>query len=132
MSSIIKQKDDGIDVFTPASDFTSKEGYSVTLASGVATLSASATVVIAGVIVVGGTVAEKASIAINGSTNGAVDVKLSGTVTRGDRLIQAADGTFVAVSGVGVSGNVICAVANRAGVSGDLCPAFLLTPRIVA
>lgn len=132
MASTIKQKDDGIDIFIPASDFTSKEGYGVTISGGTATQSASATVVVHGIIVVGGTVAEKATIAIPGACSGSVDFKLSGTVTRGDRLIQAADGTFVAIVGTGSSGNVIVGISNKAGVSGDLCPGFLLSPRIVA
>ena len=72
-----------------------------------------------------------ATVAIFGACSGAVNFKLSGTVGRGDRLIQAADGTFTGITGAGSSGNVIVGVANKAGVSGDLCPGFLIAPRIV-
>jgi len=120
----------GIAVLTPAADYSEKEGYGVTIAAGVATLSASATVPIDGVILGGGTVAEGVSVAIIGAFSGAVGFKVSGVVAGGAKLIQAADGTFVTDSGAGA--RVQVAVVNEAGVANDIIEAFPRTPLILA
>lgn len=125
----IKSIEEGIALFTPAADYSSKEGYGVTLAGDTATLSASATTRIKGVVLVGGTVAQGVSVAIPGAIDGAVKLKISGTVTRGDYLMQSTDGTFVTTS---AGARVEVAVANQSGVSGDLIDAFLITPTYFA
>jgi hypothetical protein len=124
--SSLKRRADGIKKFTPAADYTGKEGYGVDLAAGVATISTSASAPIKGVILEGGTVAEGITVAILGAFNGAVDVKLSGTVAADAEIQQAADGTFVTDAGSG--SRVIAGVADQGGVSGDLVSAFLRTP----
>ncbi len=128
--SAIKRKADGIEFFTPATDLTGKEGYGVTISGNTATLSASATVPIDGVIVVGGTVAQGVSVAILGAVNGAIDFKISGAVTRGAKLTQSNDGTFVTDAGSGA--RVQSAVANETGIANDLIAAFPRTPVVLA
>ena len=124
--SSLKRRADGIIKLTPATDLTGKEGYGVTWSGDTATLGASASVHHRGIILEGGTVAEGVTVAILGAINGSVDVKLSGTVTRGDNLQQAADGTFVTDAGTGA--RVLNATADQSGVTGDLIPAFLRAP----
>lgn len=126
----MKRRTNGIIKATPAADYSAYEGYGVTLSvvSGVltATLSASATVPIEGIIVEAGTVAQGVSVLIPGNESGSCDVKLSGTVTAGDKIQQAADGTFVTDAGTGAR-NVV-GVVVESGVSGDLVEAFTYTP----
>jgi hypothetical protein len=119
-------RSEGTKRVTSATDFTGKEGYGVTMTGGVATLSASATVPISAIILEGGTVAQGSVVAILGSFEGAAPVKLSGTVTEGDSIQQAADGTFVVDAAAGARS--ICGVADTAGISGDKISAFLQTP----
>jgi hypothetical protein len=121
--SAAKSKADGIEHFTPAADYTGKEGYGVTIAGNVATLGASATVRHKGIILVGGTVAQGVTVAILGSINGAIPVKISGAVTRGDELQQAADGTYVTDAGSGA--RVLGGVANQTGIANDLVDTFV-------
>lgn len=120
----------GIVQLTPAADYSAKEGYGVTIAGDVATLSASATVPWDGVILEGGTVAQGISVAILGAFEGSLDIKLSGAVTRGDKLIQSNDGTAVTDSGAGA--RVQVALAEQTGVAADLIEAFPRTPLILA
>lgn len=126
----MKRRTEGIIRLTPAADYSAKEGYGVVIAGNVATISASATVPWDGVIVEGGTVAQECTVAVLGSVPGGVDVKLSGIVARGAKLIQAADGTAVTDSGAGA--RVQIGVVNEAGVAGDLVETFLRTPLILA
>ena len=115
---------------TPAADQSGKEGYGVTLSSvgGVltATLGASATVIAKGIILEGAATTGKSSIGIIGALGAPVRVKLSGAVSAGDALIQAADGTWVADTGSG--GRVKSFIALEDGVSGQLVDAANLTP----
>lgn len=115
---------------TPAADQRDKEGYLVNLTSvsGVltSTVSSSATVVAEGVILEGQNTTGKSSIGIHGALGGTVRVKLSGAVSAGDKLQQAADGTLVTDAGTGA--RVVVGVALEDGVSGDLIEAALFTP----
>lgn len=115
---------------TTAADYSDKEGYGVTLGvtSGAltATVSASATAPIEGIISEAGTVAQGVSVCIPGSEPGGIHVKLSGTVTAGDKLQQAADGTFVTDAGTGA--RVVVGIALESGVSGDLIEMLMQTP----
>jgi len=126
----MKRRTEGIIRLTPAADYSAKEGYGVTIAGDVATLSASATVPWDGVIAEGGTVAQGCGVVVLGAVPGGMDVKLSGTVARGAKLIQAADGTAVTDSGTGA--RVQLGVVNEAGVSGDLVEFFPRTPLILS
>lgn len=130
----MKLRSTGIIQATPPSDYSALEGYGVTLGvtSGVltATVSASATVVIEGIIAEAGTVAQGVSVAVPGSTPGGIHVKLSGTVTAGDKLQQAADGTFVTDAGTGA--RVVVGIALESGVSGDLIEMLMQTPVTLA
>lgn len=130
----MKLRSDGIVQATPAADYSSYEGYGVTLGITsfklTATLSASATVVVEGIITEAGTVAQGVAVAIPGSVCGSVHVKLSGTVTGGDKLIQVADGTFVTDSGSGA--RVVVGIALESGVSGDLIEMAVQTPQVLS
>lgn len=123
--SAAKSKIDGIEHFTPAADYTGKEGYGVTLAGNIATLGASASVQHEAIILVGGTVAQGVTVAILGNINGAIPFKISGGVTRGDKLQQAADGTYVIDAGAG-NARVVGGIANQTGIANDLIDAFPL------
>lgn len=118
MSSSLLLRTAAIIALTPAADYTTKEGYTVNVASGTATLSTSATTPVRGVILEGAATTGKATVGILGSFEGTAKGKLSGTVTAGDRLQQAADGTLVTDAGTG--SRVIVGVAIEDGVSGDL------------
>lgn len=115
---------------TPAADQSSKEGYTVNLTSvsGVltATVSSSATVVAEGVILEGRTTSAKSSIGILGALSGTVRLKLSGTVSAGDKVQQSTDGTVVTDAGSGA--RVVIGVALEDGVSGDLIEVATFTP----
>jgi hypothetical protein len=117
--SALKVREVGILPFTPAADYSAKEGYSVTLSGETATLSASATTRAPGIILEGGVDAnDQVSVGILGAIGGTYRVKLSGAVTKGDRLQQAADGTWLTDAGSG--SRVVGPIALETGVSGDL------------
>lgn len=126
----MKLRKDGIIKATPAADYSANEGYGVTLGvtSGLltATVSGSATAPIEGIIAEAGTVAQGVSVAVPGATPGGIHVKLSGAVTAGDKLMQAADGTFVTDAGSGA--RVVVGIALETGVSGDLIEMLMQTP----
>jgi hypothetical protein len=126
MSSPLKQRADGLVQLTPAADYTNHEGYGMTWTGDVCTVSASATTQIRGVIVVGGTVAQGVTLAVLGATNGAINFKLGGAVTRGDKLCQHTDGTFITDAGTGA--RVMVAIADQSGVAGDLIRGYPITP----
>ena len=129
--SSIKRLHDGLFRFTPAADYSGKEGYGVNLAAGICTVSTSATVQVAGIIVEGGTVAQGCTVAILGAVNGAIEFKLSGTVGIGSGLCQSTDGTFIADS-ADTTARVRVGVAGQAGVTGDRIMAFPKTPVALA
>lgn len=118
----------GIVRLIPAADYTNYEGYGVTIAGGIATLSASTTVPIDGVIVEAGTVAQGVGVAIAGNFEGGAHVKLSGAgpFAQGTKLVQQNDGTFIIDPGNGTA-RVSIGILNEAGVAGDLREAFLQT-----
>lgn len=130
MSSALFCRNNAVLPATPAADQSGKEGYLVNLTSvsGVltATVSSSATVVAEGVILEGRPTTGKSSVGIHGAISGTVRVKLSGTVSAGDKLQQAADGTLVTDAGSGA--RVVVGIALEDGVSGDLIEAALFTP----
>lgn len=130
----MQRKTNSVRSLTPAADYTNYEGYGVTLSvvNGVtvATLSASATVPIDGIILEGGTVAQGVSVAILGAYSGELDVKLNGAVTDGDKICQAADGSFKTDPGNG-NARVQVGVISNTGVAGDLQPMFPRTPLIL-
>lgn len=130
MSSALFARQAALVAATPAADQRDKEGYLVNLTSvsGVltSTVSSSATVVAEGVILEGQNTAGKSTIGIHGALSGTVRVKLSGTVSAGDKLQQAADGTLVTDAASGA--RVVVGVALEDGVSGDLIEAALFTP----
>lgn len=115
---------------TPAADQRNKEGYGVTLSSvsGVltATVSSSATTITPGIILEGANTTGKSSIGILGTLPAPVRVKLSGAVSAGAALCQAADGTWITDAGSGA--RVKSFIALEDGVSGDLIEASPLTP----
>lgn len=123
----MQRRKDGIIRLTPAADYTDKEGYGVTIAGSTATISTSGSTPWDGVILEGGTTTQGVVVGILGSTPGAADVKISGTVTRGDKLTQSTDGTAITDAGSGT--RVQIGIANEDGVSGDLIDTFLRTPR---
>lgn len=122
----MKVRDNAIIHLTPAADYTEREGYGVTISGDTATLGASATTVAPGIITEGGTVAQGVSVAILGAAKGTVAAKLSGTVTKGARLQQHTDGSWVTDAGSG--GRVLSLVALESGVSGDLIECAPITP----
>lgn len=134
MSSALLARVNAIIGATPAADQRDKEGYSVNLTSvsGVltSTVSSSATTPVDGVIVEGQNTTGKSSIAVPGGVGGTIRVKLSGTVSAGDRIQQAADGTFVTDAGTG--SRVVVGVVLEDGVSGDLVEAALFGPHILS
>lgn len=126
----MQRRTDSIIRCAPAADYSDKEGYGVTLSLVgtvlTATLSASATVPWDAIIVEGGTTTSGISIAVLGGTPGSVDVKVTGAVNRGSKLIQSNDGTAVVDSGAGA--RVQIGVLNETSVSGDLREVFLRSP----
>lgn len=117
MSAIFK-RGNAIYPFTPSADQTDKIGYLVDIANDTATISSSATTPARGIIMDGGKVGGQSSIGILGALNGSVPGKLSGPVTKGDRLQQAADGSLLTDAGAGA--RVLVGVAMETGVAGDL------------
>lgn len=130
MSSALFARQAALVAATPAADQRDKEGYLVNLTSvsGVltSTVSSSATVVAEGVILEGQNTTGKSTIGIHGALSGTVRVKLSGPVSAGDKLQQAADGTLVTDAGTGA--RAVVGIALEDGVSGDLIEAALFTP----
>lgn len=114
---------------TPATDLSTKEGYGVTMTAGVATIGASATVPHKGIILQGSTTSGKCTIALE-DYHEPVFVKVTGTVTQGDYLQQATDGSYVVDAGSGA--RCLGAIALEAGVSGDLIRAALITHVTIA
>ena len=120
---------------TPAADYSAKRGYLVDLASGTATISSSATTPAKGVILDGndtaaGYATEKVTVGILGALAGTVPMRASGTITAGDLVCQAADGTIVTDAGSGA--RVAVGVALESGVTGENLSVAPITPRIYA
>lgn len=124
MSAATAGKNKIITMVTAATS-VGKEGYGYTMTGGTATIGASATVHHKGICIVGAASPTKATFALAGSEE-PVYLKLSGTVTEGDYLQQAADGTYVVDAGSGA--RVVGAIALEAGISGDLIRAALVGP----
>ena len=127
----MKYNTDGILPQTPAADYSTKKGYLVDLASGTATVSSSATTPAKGVIIDGndtaaGFASEKVSVAILGNVQGSVPMRASGTITAGDAVQQAADGTVVTDAGTG--SRVIVGIAAQSGVTGENIEVFPIGP----
>lgn len=111
---------------TAAADYSAGRGKAVTISSDTATLSASATTVAPGIILEGAASGGVVQVAILGAIGGTVPAKLSGSVTKGDRMQQASDGTWVTDAATG--GRVISLIALETGVSGDIIEAATITP----
>lgn len=126
----MKARSNGIIKATPAADYSSHEGYGMTLAVAsnvlTATVSASASVRIKGIVTEAGTVAQGVSLAVPGNCPGGVHVKLGGTVAAGAFIQQHTDGTFITDAETGA--RVIVGIALEGGVAGDLVEALLQTP----
>jgi hypothetical protein len=109
--------------FTANEAQTDKEGYAVKYASGgKAALVTGTTDLAIGVIKNGAASGSLSDIALPGEV---APIKLSGTVTKGQRCQLAADATFIANAGSGA--RVLCALALESGVSGDLVDALIET-----
>jgi len=115
---------------TAFADYSADQGKSVTISGSTAIRSNSATVPASAIILeeapTGGTV----TVAILGAFKGTVLAKLSGTVTGGARMQQAANGTWLTDAASG--GRVVSLIALESGVSGDLIEAAPLTPLVLA
>lgn len=116
--------------FTPSADHTDKEGYLVGLAVETATISASATVPAKGVILDGRPTTGKSSIGILGALAAPIRMRASGAITKGDRVMQAADGTVVTDAGPGTA-RVVVGIALEAAVAGQLFEVAALAPMIL-
>lgn len=130
MNSALLSRAIAILPFTPATDMSDKKGYLVTLSGDTATLNASATVRARGVVLEGSTTSGLTMVGILGSLPGTVPMKLSGAVTKGDALQQAADGTVVTDAAAGA--RVIVGIALETGVSGDIIEVATQTPTVLA
>ncbi len=122
--SALLVRTNGILALTPNEDHSEKTGYGVTFSGTTASLSASASVPIAGVILEGGPTTGKSTVALLGCA-GTVRVKISATVTAGQRIKQYSDGTFRAD---GAGERQVVGIALESGVSGDLIEAQLWAP----
>ncbi|TXH51532.1 MAG: hypothetical protein E6Q97_18200 [Desulfurellales bacterium] len=111
---------------TAAADYSNDRGKSVTISGDTATRSASATVAATGIILEGAASGGTVQVAILGAIGGTVPAKLSGSVTKGQRLQQSTDGTWVVDAATGA--RVVSLVALETGVSGDIIEAATLTP----
>ena len=111
-----------IESFTPAADYTGKEGYGVTATGVVATIGTSATVPHHGIILQGADTNGKVIVALCGYHQ-PVWIKVSGNVTKGEFMKQHTNGTYVANS---AGARVVGAIAMEAGKSGDLIRAAFL------
>lgn len=116
--SALFARENAIIPLTPAADQSAKEGYLVDIASNTATVSSSATTPARGVIMDGSPTTGKSHVGILGALKGTVRMKITGAVTKGDRLQQAADGSLVTDAAAGA--RVLVGVALESGVSGDL------------
>lgn len=56
---------------------------------------------------------------------GIADVKLGGTVTRGDRITSDASGNGVTAAPAAGTNNFVVGIAITSGVSGDIIPVFV-------
>jgi len=121
-----------IEALVPAEDHREKEGYFTKLsAAGLVTAIVSATATIPyGVILEGENTDGQDSIGICGGNVGPVDVKLAGTVAKGDYGQLEADGRVIKDSGAGA--RVIVCLFKEAGVANELVQAILLTPVVYA
>jgi len=124
----MKGRDIAILPYTPAADQSEKEGFFV-MGGATAAVVSSATALPSGVIVDGDDTDGSSSVALMGF-GGTVHVKLSGTVSRGNKLQLAADGSVVADAGSGA--RVLVAEALESGVSGDLIEASFYGPVVYA
>lgn len=111
-------------------DFSDKRGYLVKAAAGTPAVNDSATVPAFGVVLEGNDADSQSSLGIIGGALPPVMVKLGGDVDLYERLQQKADGTLEADAGTG--DRVVCAIALRAGASGDLAPVQFITPQILS
>lgn len=123
----LKDLTDAVVPFTPAADYTDKQGYLVNLAGDTATISTSATVVVKGVILEGSATTGQTSVAILGASPGAVKMKAGGAITKGAFVAQHTDGTIITDAGSGA--RVIVGVALETAASGDLITVAPITPR---
>lgn len=124
--SALYLRDAAVIALTAAADYSAGRGKSVTISGDTATLSASATVQARGIILEGATSGNQVTVAILGAGGGTVPAKLSGTVTKGDKLQQHTDGTWITDADTG--SRVVSLVALESGVSGDIIEAAMLTP----
>jgi hypothetical protein len=124
--SALLLRDAAIIALTAAADYSAGRGKSVTISGDTATLSASATVHARGIILEGATSGKQVTVAILGACAGTVPAKLSGTVTKGDKMQQHTDGTWITDAATGA--RVVSLVALESGVSGDIIEAAMLTP----
>lgn len=124
--SALYLRETAVIALTAAADYSAGRGKSVTISGDTATLSASATTQARGIILEGATSGNQVTVAILGAGGGTVPAKLSGTVTKGDKLQQHTDGTWITDAGTG--SRVVSLVALESGVSGDIIEAAMLTP----
>ena len=117
-------------------DFSASQGLAVKFAAGVPAVNDSATVPAAAVVLDGNAAGKPTSVGILGALPGPVYLKLSAAtaaVKQGDRLQQAADGTFTKSLGAGNARvDVAVGTAPNGGVAGDLVEAATLAPMIGA
>ncbi|MEY4428709.1 MAG: hypothetical protein RLZZ182_1398 [Pseudomonadota bacterium] len=118
--SALFAQDNAVISQTPSATHVDKEGYTVTMASGTATISASATVPATGVILEGQATTGKSSIGILGTISGLVRFKCSGTIAEGARVQQHTDGSVVTDAGTGARVVIGVCVQPGGAVSGDL------------
>ena len=128
--SSLASRENAVLALTAFADYSADQGKSVTISGSTAIRSNSATVPATAIIledaISGGTV----TVAILGAFKGTVLAKLSGTVTGGARMQQAANGTWLTDAASG--GRVVSLIALESGVSGDLIEAAPLTPLVLA
>lgn len=110
---------------TPNETHVDKEGFGVTISGDVATINASASVHHDGIIIDGEATTGKSSVMVFPGTS-PVKVRLSGSVTKGAKLQQASDGTFVTDAATG--SRVLAGRALQTGVTGENIWALLFNP----
>ena len=130
MNSSLFERANAVLPFTPATDFSAKRGFLVTLAGDVATLSASATAPAAGVILDGTVTTQQSAIGILGALAGTVKLKCGGVITKGDAVIQNNDGTIVTDSGAGA--RVKVGIALEDGAADELIEVAPITPQVLS
>ena len=113
--SALYLRETAVIALTAAADYSAGRGKSVTISGDTATLSASATTQARGIILEGATSGNQVTVAILGAGGGTVPAKLSGTVTKGDKLQQHTDGTWITDAGTG--SRVVSLLALESGVS---------------